>query len=317
MGSAGTAWVFRVSELRNRLLALGAGTSLVETAAQVLAYANQFLARWAEDCTGELDPEDPDPRLLWVAHNLEEGPMSVSVYQAVVHAANGSAEDLSHVLHLRPKSGVTPDTSAAGCLALAARIGAAWSAWWADTTTYFGIAGPTSLVFVPYLSYDRITVSYLTYPGGGGDTDVVQGGTTWNFTTPLAGTATMTAKKSLPLEVACCLSFLTDINTPSTRGRMYLGGLHSDVWMATAATEPTYGLFAFDIAKRTAQSFGDKVIDGLHNDSAAQAEINVVSRKNGSSRGVGGIKIGQVPDSQRRRRWHQAENKTLVWGTAS
>lgn len=316
VGAPGTAWVFRVSELRNRLLALGAGASAVETALQVLAYANRFLSRWADTCSGELDPDDPDPRLLWVAPELEGGQLSVSVYQAVVHAANGPSEDLSHILHLRPKGGVTPDTTGAGCLALAERVGAAFDAWFADNaSTYLG--GPVSDQFVRYLSYDRITVSYLTFPGGSVKPEVVTGGHTWNWAAPLIGTGPFSAQPTLPLEVACCLSFLTDLNTPSTRGRVYLGGLHLGGWMDDAGTAAAYGLFDFNCAKKIADAFGRKIVDGLHNDTLAQAELNVVSRKNGSARGIGGIKVGVVPDSQRRRRWHQAENKFLAWGSAS
>ena len=317
VGSAGTPWVFKTSELRNRLLGLGAHSSLVETLAGLLDQANTRLRSWTDQtCAAELDdPNEPDPRLLWIAGDYGAA-VSVDVYRAVVHAANGPAEDLAHVFHLRPKGGVTPDTSAAGCAALAARIGAAWSAWWSDTTSNNGYSAVTSGAFAPGLSYDRIIVSWVTYPGGGVKPTVNTGGVTWSFSSPLVGSGP-TSNNSLPLEVAACVTLLTDTTGKRTRGRFYLGGLEGQQWMNIQGNDTSYGTFKQATARGIAGRFGTKVIDGIHNDALAQAEFNVVSRQGGSSRGIGGIKMGIVPDSQRRRRRHQQENKFLVWGTAS
>ena len=317
VGSPGTPWVFKASELRNRLLALGAGASAVETLAQVLAYANSLSGRWNDQtCEAELDdPDDPDPRILWIAPDLESS-VSVDAYRVVVHAALGTVEDLSHVFHLRPKSGVTQDTSAAGLAALAARVGAAWTAWWNDTTVTAGTSTSTKTFFSPALSYDKILVSYLTYPGGTAKPVTNTPTVTWNFSTPLAGTAPGT-NVSLPNEVACCVTLLTDTSGKRTRGRFYLGGMDGSQWMYAQSLSSNQGMFQASPPQCVAGRFGVKVIDAVHLDATAQAEFNVLSRVGGSARGVGGIKVGLVPDSQRRRRFHQNENKSLVWGTAS
>jgi hypothetical protein len=121
---------------------------------------------------------------------------------------------------------------------------------------------------------------------------------------------------ALPNEVACCLTLLTDTPGKSTRGRVYLGGLSAQ-FMDTGYVGSTAGLFVGSLVHEVAARFGNHVINGLHNDSDAQAEVNIVSRVHGSSRGVGGVRVGIVPDSQRRRRRSQPENKYLAWGTAS
>lgn len=240
--------------------------------------------------------------------------MSVSVYRAAVHATMGSYEDLEHVLHFRPKGGVTPDTSEAGCLALAARIGAAWALWWNDTTDYSGSGTTaTKVFFSPQLTYDKIVMSYLTYPGGGDPPETVTPSAEWSFGTPLVGAAS--SAKTLPAEVACCLTLLTDTPGGRTRGRMYLGGLTTS-FLDPDETAAVAGLFQTQIVGAVAHRFGVKVVDGIHVDDEAEAELHVVSRVGGSSRGVGGIRVGAVPDSQRRRRWHQPENPQLAWGTA-
>lgn len=309
--------MFKASDLRARLLGLGAHSELVETLAGLLNQANTRLRSWTDQtCAAELDdPNDPDPRLLWVAGDYG-GTVSVDVYRVTVHAALGPVEDLSHVFHLRPKSGVTQDTTAAGCAGLAARVGAAWTNWWNDTTVWYSQSVATKSLFASELSYDKIQVSYLTYPGGGVKPTVNTPTVTWNFSTPLAGTAS-TSELSLPLEVACCVTLLTDQTGRRTRGRFYLGGLSANAWMQAETTAANFGLFNSNTPNAVAKRFGLLVIDGIHTDASAQAEFNVVSREGGSARGVGGVKVGVVPDSQRRRRRHQNENKTLVWGTAS
>ena len=317
LGEPGTPWVFKLSELQARLLALGVGSSLIETAAQIIGYANTLLARWnAGTCAAEVDdPEDPDPRLLYVAPEIG-GSVSVDCYRTIVHATLGPAEDLAHVFHLVPKGGVTQDSSSAGLSALAARVGAAWTDWWNDTTSSNGLSGATKANFVTQLAYDKITITYVSYPGSNAKPTPLSGTTQWNFSTPLAGTST-TNTMSLPNEVACCVTLLTDTSGRRTRGRFYLGGLDPVAWMDAFTTPANYGLFKTSTARGVAGRFGTLVVGGLHDDATAQAELNVVSRVGGSARGVGGIKVGVVPDSQRRRRWHQQENKTLVWGTNS
>ena len=314
LGAPGTPWVFKVSELRNRLLALGVGSSGLETALGVLDKANQYLRRFGGSCSGELDPNDPDPPVLYLAPDLGAPSVAVSVFRVSVHAALGSVEELQHVLHLRQKSGVTADTSTAGCNALAARVGAAWSTYWTATTGPAGSA--TSEYFHNQLSYDKILVSYVEYPGGNAKPNVITPTTQWNFSTPLAGTAADQMKWALPNEVALCLTLLTDQPGRRTRGRVYLGGLSMGI-IAQDQSAAGAGLFHATKVHDIAERFGTHIIDGIHNDSAAEAEVNIVSRAGGSSRGVGGIRVGVVPDSQRRRRRNQNENKVLAWGTAS
>lgn len=315
MGAPGTVWTFKASSLRIRLIALGADESGLETVAGIVAQALKYLNRWtrSQQCDPDPDDPDPDPRMAYLAPDLGAG-LSVSVYRAAVHATVGTYEDLEHVLHLRPKGGITPDTDETGCLALAARIAVAWAAWWNSTVDYDNSGTqPTKLFFSQHLTYDKITMSYLTFPGGNDPPDTVTPSCVYNFPSPLVGTNGTAV--TLPLEVALCLTLLTDTTGPTTRGRTYLGGLGTGV-LDPAAGAAIAGLFSPPLVHAIGHRFGLSVVDGIHNDAAAQGELHVVSRKNGSSRGVGGIRVGQVPDSQRRRRWHQPENPSLVWGTA-
>ena len=298
-----------------------------ETLALLLFWANDRLSAWTSTspiCEETPEDPDPDPTLLYLSP-LGDPSMSVTVYRAAVHATVGSYEDLEHVLHLRAKTGVTQDQSETGLQALAARIGVAWAAWWADQqNTVGGVLNNqrTDTMFHPMLTYDHITMSCLTYPGGWLSEEnkvvnppvTVTPSTQWNFATPLVGGST--GDKALPSEVALCLTLLTDTAGKRTRGRVYLGGLGATVMAPADSDGSIAGLFNFSYVKTVAKRFGVDIIDGLHNDEAAQAEVNVVSRIGGSSRGVGGIRVGQVPDSQRRRRWHQPENAYLAWGTA-
>lgn len=317
-------WTFKASALRNRCLALGMGSEWLETTALWLGWANGRLSEWQSGGCDLEEPgdSDPDPTLAWLS-TLGAPRMSVSVYRAAIHATYGPYEDLEHVLHLRAKSGITQDTTETGLLALAARIGAAWSAFWDDTTVYDGLlsGSATKSLFSSVLAYDKITMSYLTYPGDWFDeahTKVnppvtVTPSTEWTFSSPLAGTNTTEAV--LPFEVALCLTLLTDTAGRRTRGRLYLGGLTS-----TMLANPTHAAVEQGFFNRYPEAvghrFGVKVIDGIHVDEAATAEVNIVSRIGGSARGVGGVKVGAVPDSQRRRRWHMPENSQLVWGSA-
>jgi hypothetical protein len=302
------------------------GSEWLETVALFISWANDKLADWQSGGCDLEDPDDsdPDPTLVYVSPLGASG-MAVTVYRAAVHATVGSYEDLEHVLHLRAKSGVTQDQSEAGLQALAARIAVAWAAWWNDQqNTVAGVLNnqATRYMFHPMLTYDHITMSCLTYPGGWKDEaakvvnppETVTPSTQYNFPTPLVGGST--GDKALPSEVALCLTLLTDQVGKRTRGRVYLGGLGATVMAPASSDGSIAGLFDFGNVKTVAKRFGVDIIDGLHTDSAATAEVNIVSRIGGTSRGVGGVRVGQVPDSQRRRRWHQPENAFLAWGTA-
>jgi hypothetical protein len=324
LGSFGTPWYFKLSALRNRCIALGIGADWLETVGLIVAWANGKLSDWQSGGCDLEDPghSDPDPTLVWFS-TLGAPRMSVNVYRAAIHATYGPFEDLEHVFHLRAKSGVTQDTTESGLQALAARVGDAWSTFWNDTTVYDSLLSGTATkaCFTSALAYDKIDMSYLTYPGDWLDEATkkvnppvtVTPTTTWTFSSPLPGTNT--TEYCLPFEVALCLTLLTDTAGRRTRGRVYLGGLTHTFLNSPSGGASTQGFFN-RYPEAIGHRFGVDFVDGLHNDTAAQAELNIVSRIGGSSRGVGGVKAGHVPDSQRRRRWHMPENPALVWGSA-
>ncbi|HEX2808559.1 MAG TPA: hypothetical protein VHN80_20545, partial [Kineosporiaceae bacterium] len=93
-----------------------------------------------------------------------------------------------------------------------------------------------------------------------------------------------------------------------TTGRMYLGGLHPSVLT-------TGGRFSAQNTPPIATAWGSRMVGGIHD--AGPWRAQVISRRTASSREVQGVRLGFVPDSQRRRRASQLEAYVQAWGTAA
>lgn len=304
----GDTYVFRLADAQARLLALGTDVSSEPLESVVSALLARVHA-WSPD-SGPCVVADPPDHIVYVVPELGDHVTSISVMRAQVIANLGQWEQLAHVLHGVAKGSYSGTPDAAECAAFGARVVAAWEAWWADTTTAQGLSIATKNEFWPGLTYTKVAVSYVTYRSEGeSDRFTVNVPTVYtNFSAGQSGGAV--ANSALPLEVASCMTLLTNDPTPRHRGRTYLGGIAKDVM------DGTTGLFLASFAGVAAR-WGEKVVNGLSTDAASNWNLAVVSRKYATARAIGGVKHGVVPDSQRRRRRSQPENSALVWGSAA
>lgn len=314
VGGFGTVWKFKLSALQARAVALGANSDLVETVLTAMAWADHLVQQWAPPttvCEVEGTESDPDPTIAWVSP-VRESMANIQMVQAQVQATLGQYERLSHVFHLAKKGSYAGASDAAMLQTMADKIKTAFVTWLASVENVASDATATSARFTSALTYSSVTCSLVTYhdddkPYGDNKPDIDIGGQVSAFTTGNVGTGSGSA---LPYEVAMCLTLKTDTPGKSTRGRLYLGGFASSVLAAN-----NQGVFTTVDARTVAGRFGTSVINAIHTDSAAGYEFNVLSRKHATARGIGGIAVGVVPDSQRRRRFSIPENRYVAWGT--
>jgi|SRR5664279_135548 len=125
-----------------------------------------------------------------------------------------------------------------------------------------------------------------------------------SFANPVDVTGTGT--DSLPFEVAMCLSLGTGLRGGRNRGRTYIGPLSHEV-MAGGAP----GMFNLANSLGAASAFKHKIVDGLAGD-ALPLQLVAASMRYATSRPVTEVRVGSVPDSQRRRRRSQLENYQTV-----
>lgn len=114
----------------------------------------------------------------------------------------------------------------------------------------------------------------------------------------------VTGAKSLPYEVACAVTLQTDTRGPRGRGRLYLPPF------ATALVQGGGGKFA-DV---DLNAIGGALGDFFEAHLVAEGHVPVVvSRRAIQLHEVTSIKMGHVPDSQRRRRRSVAEAPVVAW----
>jgi hypothetical protein len=159
------------------------------------------------------------------------------------------------------------------------------------------------------LIYNQINISYIEQNSGtdkngkGGDQKTLVPTVQVPITVDTRGGST---NPMLPYEVALCLTLQTDTRSPTTRGRVYLGGLTTQI-LGTAGKFDTAGIGALAVG------FGTHLVKNVHDTTSWR--LNVVSRRTASAREVQGIAVGVIPDSQRRRRNALSEAPLQGWGT--
>jgi hypothetical protein len=123
---------------------------------------------------------------------------------------------------------------------------------------------------------------------------------TLNGTPGLPGTG---STKSLPYEVAMAVSFGTEHRGPSGRGRAYLPPPKVEAIGVGGVflTNPVTG--------------GGTIFKKWFDNVKASQDLVpvIVSRRRIILNEITSISVGIVPDSQRRRRWHQLEAPVVVW----
>lgn len=221
--------------------------------------------------------------------------------RTVITGDIGLDEHVAHVFQWRTSGQPDQDQSVAQITTFASEVRDAWVDFLGANP---GGSGAIATYLSPELSYLDVRASYL---------EQTAGNTKPRYLVPTQyvpfvrnGTNNgASSSRSLPYEVAMCLSLNTNERGARNRGRSYLGPLASNVM-------GTVGQFDPAIALHIATAFGQSFVAKLNLDSAF--DLHVVSHKFATSIPVQGVRVGSTPDSQRRRRRGRAEQYAQAWG---
>ena len=128
--------------------------------------------------------------------------------------------------------------------------------------------------------------------------------TAWSAFTVGSEPLGTSSANALPFEVACAVSFRTDKRGPRGRGRVYLPPFAVD------AMNSGLGVFT-DSAIKTGGGFIQDIFDAVNGSSYAYDPL-VVSMRGKELHKIQSIDVGNVPDSQRRRRRSQTEARATI-----
>jgi hypothetical protein len=301
-GPPGTVWTYSVQQLLNRLTVTGAGQAST-------ALVNRYLSR----LKGLKLP--PFHTLSWTnpgpGHVFNEE-YSMRWFRITVHGKVNGIEEVAHTFTARTQPAPDVDQSVAAVQTLANQIRDKWVAFLDDVVEGQGTSKVRDMLTAD-LTYDEVRVAYLEQMAPGvnakGEHDPAKR-PAYIVPTQYALFSGTTGKCNsvsppLPYEVAMACTLNTNVRGPSYRGRVYLGGFTS-FWLGAHGLwfgQPTFSL---------ARSLGTKFIDGVNTGTGAQFQI--VSRTHLHAAPVQGVRIGSVPDSQRRRRRSQLEAPAQAWG---
>jgi hypothetical protein len=242
----------------------------------------------------------PDP-LAEPADPVEDPPMPMTWIRTAINATIGTDEQVVHVLNWRHSTQENAPVDAATLKTVGDAVRDAWTDMWDEAVGGTGVFSgkfPTSLVYREVRSSLLVQEAPAAKPNWPLPTAVSP------FGNGMAGTGVATP---LPYEVACGVSFNTNWRgTSRFRGRLYLGPLTVSVMGADGQFNPvqTDGLGTL---------IGTKVVAAV--EAATDYELHIVSQKFGTSAKVTGIRMGETPDSQRRRRRNRPESYQQVWGS--
>jgi hypothetical protein len=243
-----------------------------------------------------------------------EVPMSTtSCWRATVHANTAQGEEAANVFHFSDL-GVpyTPDIP--GALLVGAAVRDAWHAFMFSAAAFESDVSMKG-AFPPSLSFNEVRVARITVTspapltGVGGKPHPVNYDVATQFV-PFAPPIVGASQTTLPYEVACVLSHTTGQRGKSHRGRTYLGPLGGGLMSGNT------GLFGVAGVTTIAASFWTNFVQTLKTGTAGkQLQLCVLSTKLATTFPVTGVRVGVVPDSQRRRRKKLLENYVLAGGT--
>lgn len=302
-GPPGTVWTYSANALINRLTVLGAGQGAT-------ALVNRYLSRIKEL---KLPPfytlswTNPGPDAAFV----EE--FSMRWVHATIHGKLGSTEEVAHTFNLRTQPAPDIDQSVANMVTLAGQLRDRWQLF-LDSQ----IPGGTNTVrsqLSADLVYDEVRCAYLEQTTAGVNPKGVRDPAkrpnylvkTQYATFGVNAKGTLPVSTALPWEVALCLTLNSNERGRSYRGRTYLGGL-------TQSQMGNSGMFNAAQVQGIAANFGSIFVAGVNANTGCQ--FQVVSRTHLVASPVQGVRVGLVPDSQRRRRRNQPEGYVQSWGQA-
>lgn len=214
----------------------------------------------------------------------------------------GTDEQVAHVLQWRTAPAPDVDQDVAAVRLFAEQVRGAWTSFLASETLPNN--GPISAIMPTSLRYTEVRAAYLEQTAPGAKPRYLVPTQYATFGPNIGGTSS--AGSALPYEVALCMSLNSNERGPRNRGRTYLGPLHVNLMGAE-------GNFAADQVFQVGAAFGAKVVGALNANSGC--DLHIVSHKYATSIPVQGVRVGIVPDSQRRRRRSRPENYSQAWGT--
>jgi hypothetical protein len=233
--------------------------------------------------------------------------VSVPLFRATVHGKLLGGEETANVLHLLDLGAPGYARDAAGALAVGTAVRDAWNAFLTGAGGHPAGAG----FYSSSVTWDEVRVAPITVtspaPIVSGKPKPVHFDTPTQYV-PWGSVKSGTGGTSLPYEVACALSLGTGVRGRSSRGRTYLGPISA----GTIAATPNEGLFDPAVTLAIAQGWWANVAVALA--ATPGLQLVVLSVKNATVLAVSNVRVGQVPDSQRRRRRSLPEAYQLAGG---
>lgn len=304
-----------MSDLDTRLVALGVDTELYDIAGDYISKAIELMSRWTDQgSTCDKLDDDEDPHIAWIS-GMESQSVSLYTVRVGIHATLPEGEEVLHVQHLvKARNGTDMSAiTAANLVTLGGTLATKWSAMLNSSTPSLDHA---PLYYLgSEVTYDELRLSLIEYRTAP-DKPIVHVPTVYvSAGTPNTGIATDT----LPYSLSMVLTLLTNARGKSHRGRIYLPPFGINALAAG-------GKYNQAAATDWGKGFGNNWIHELNTTTDYDVVVLSSRAKEGavstgaplapSALGVGGVKVGIVPDSQRRRRKSLDEAYTTPWGTA-
>lgn len=200
--------------------------------------------------------------------------------------------------------GADPDPNEAETLAFADLLADQWAAMWASTYngSPFKTAFDDEVKFTEVGAVVKTQTDGTAADGSGGNLEQ-KFDTQWSAFGVGALPTGNAAGFSLPYEVALAVTLQTEKRGPSGRGRIYLPPLSATNLTTGGRLDPAW-------AQTVTLGLGDFIEQVT--DASGHVPV-VVSRRRIVLTEVTSLNCGSVPDSQRRRRRSQDENRVTYW----
>lgn len=229
---------------------------------------------------------------------------------ATIIGALGSDEQVAHTLNFRTAPAPDVDQSPADMLTLGGQIRDAWVAFLNTALS----TGTVRSALADQLTYTEVRTAYLEQDAPAGITTHTSRKTgrpvkDFHYPKPVYLVPTQyssfttaqgkcTGANPLPYEVAGAITMKTGLRGPRNNGRLFLGPFGSGILGST-------GNFNTGMTSSIQSAFA-AFVHTLNTTTGVR--LHVVSRAYNTSVGVNAVTMGQVPDSQRRRRRSRQES---------
>jgi hypothetical protein len=279
IGPVDTTYTFSVGEYAARLALL---------AARDTAALAQGVAFW------HAPPILPGiANFIWTIAPTGGQPVTIDVLRATIHAKVGTLEESCNVLHYISDPEVAIDPAMVNTFA--AKVALNWAAFMVDQPAGSLPGGPSMwhALFAKTANYDEVRAAHVQIVGS----TVKWAPGTQTVYAPIIATAGQ--GPSLPAQVACTVTLHSGVRAGkkgrSGRGRIYLGPLSSNI------IDPLTGTFIAGLPQSLGAAWKKFMVTAMHT-GAAPFSLVVLSPATNARYVVTDVAVGQVPDTQRRRR---------------